>query len=136
MDGTLKGQSRPIRVPIVYVYVYVYSTRISRLCGRTGRNVGTTRNSTESGRSLVQSRVAAGAKYGEFSSRENPTVSQRKSVDQNLTMPTVERPSISYVVFSQRLLSPHRDCCSSQRLWSPHINSSLLTETVISSQRL
>ena len=24
MDGTLKGQSRPIRVPIIYVYVYVY----------------------------------------------------------------------------------------------------------------
>ena len=40
------------------------------LCPRTGRSVGTTRNSTESGRSRVQSQVAAGAKYGEFSSRE------------------------------------------------------------------
>ena len=65
---------------------------------RMGRSVGTTRNSTtESGRSRVQSQVAAGAKYGEFCFHpgRNPTVSHQKSVDKNLTMPTVERPSIS-----------------------------------------
>ena len=70
----------------------------SRLCGRTGRSVGTTRNSTESGRSRVQSQVAAGAKYREFCFHpgRNPTVSHQKSADQNsTTMPTVERPSIS-----------------------------------------
>ena len=37
---------------------------------RTGRSVGTTQNSPESGRSWVQSQVAASARYGEFSSRE------------------------------------------------------------------
>ena len=30
MDGTLKGQSRPIRVPIVYLYVYVVFEFICR----------------------------------------------------------------------------------------------------------
>ena len=40
------------------------------ICGRTGRSVDATRNSTESGRSRVRSQAAAGAKYGESSSRE------------------------------------------------------------------
>ena len=50
--------------------MYDHSLVSGRLCGRMGRSVGTTRNSTESGRSQVQSQVAAGAKHGEFSSRE------------------------------------------------------------------
>ena len=45
---------------------------LSRDClsGRTGSSIGTTLNSTESGSLRVRSQVAAGTKYGEFSSRE------------------------------------------------------------------
>ena len=53
-------------------------------------SVDITWNSTESGRSRVQSQVAAGAKYRRFSSRRNPTFFRQKSVDQNLIMPTME----------------------------------------------
>ena len=64
------------------------------ICGRTGRSVGATRNSTESGRSRVQSQVAAGAKYGELLSREKSHGFSPEKIDQNSTMPTMERPSI------------------------------------------
>ena len=68
---------------------------LNRLSGRTGRSVGTTRNSAESGRSRVQSQVADGTRYGEFSSGgRNPKASRQKSVYQNLTTPTKEKPSM------------------------------------------
>ena len=69
-----------------------------RICGRTGKSVGTTRNPTESGTSRVRSRAAAGAKYGEFLSRKKfHGFSPEKLLKgfQKLIMPTVERPSIS-----------------------------------------
>ena len=53
----------PIKV-ILHISLCTYS----RLWGQTGRSVGTTRNSTESGTSRVQSQAATGAKYGGFSS--------------------------------------------------------------------
>ena len=77
-------QKRSLRKKMISIYIC--------LCGRTGGIVGTTLNSTESGRSQVRYQVAAGAKYGEFSSTQK---SHQKSAYQNLTMPTVERPSIS-----------------------------------------
>ena len=49
--------------------LYIISIR-NHLCGRMGRSVGTTDNSTGSGRLWVRSQVLANAKYGEFSSRE------------------------------------------------------------------
>ena len=55
-------QKRGLRKKIISIYIC--------LCGRTGVIVGTTLNSTESGRSQVRSQVAAGAKYGEFSSTQ------------------------------------------------------------------
>ena len=43
-------------------------TNLYRLCGQTGALVG--RNSTESNMPRVRSHLAAGAKYGEFLSRD------------------------------------------------------------------
>ena len=53
------------------------------------------RNSTESGGSRVQSEVAAGAKYGEFSSGEKSRGFSPEKRRSNLIMPTTERSSIS-----------------------------------------
>ena len=44
----------PLNYLLLYIYIYIYC-----LHSGTGRSVGTTRNSTESGRSRVQSQVSS-----------------------------------------------------------------------------